>query len=67
MSSTFTLLVNQKTERVTVEYADEPLVYVLRETLNLKGTRFGCGSGQCGACTVLVDGRAQHSCELPIW
>jgi nicotinate dehydrogenase subunit A len=67
MSSTFTLLVNGKTERVAVDYIDEPLLHVLREALKLKGTRFGCGNGQCGACTVLVDGRAQHACELPVW
>jgi nicotinate dehydrogenase subunit A len=47
--------------------ADEntPLLYVLRNDLGLVGTRFGCGSGQCGACFVLVDGRAMASCDLP--
>ena len=54
------------TER-TVEAAPEtPLLYVLRNDLGLPGTRFGCGSGQCGACFVLVDGRAMASCDLPI-
>ena len=54
------------TER-TVEAAPEtPLLYVLRNDLDLPGTRFGCGSGQCGACFVLVDGRAMASCDLPI-
>jgi len=54
------------TER-TVEAAPEtPLLYVLRNDLGLPGTRFGCGSGQCGACLVLVDGRAMASCDLPI-
>ena len=43
-----------------------PLLYVLRNDLGLVGTRFGCGSGQCGACFVLVDGRAMASCDLPI-
>jgi nicotinate dehydrogenase subunit A len=43
-----------------------PLLYVLRNELGLVGTRFGCGSGQCGACFVLVDGRAMASCDLPI-
>jgi nicotinate dehydrogenase subunit A len=42
-----------------------PLLYVLRNDLGLVGTRFGCGSGQCGACFVLVDGRAMASCDLP--
>ena len=43
-----------------------PLLYVLRNDLGLTGARFGCGSGQCGACFVLVDGRAMASCDLPI-
>ncbi len=45
---------------------DRPLLYVLRNELNLMGSRFGCGSGQCGACFVLVDGRPMASCDLPI-
>jgi nicotinate dehydrogenase subunit A len=45
---------------------DTPLLYVLRNHLGLMGTRFGCGSGQCGACFVLVDGRAMASCDLPL-
>jgi len=45
---------------------ETPLLYVLRNHLGLMGTRFGCGSGQCGACFVLVDGRAMASCDLPI-
>jgi nicotinate dehydrogenase subunit A len=49
-------------------HADEetPLLYVLRNDLKLKGTRFGCGLGQCGACTVIIDGRAVLSCDLPV-
>jgi nicotinate dehydrogenase subunit A len=43
-----------------------PLLYVLRNDLGLVGTRFGCGSGQCGACFVMVDGRPMASCDLPI-
>jgi nicotinate dehydrogenase subunit A len=51
----------------SVEAAPEtPLLYVLRNDLGLPGTRFGCGSGQCGACFVLIDGRAMASCDLPV-
>jgi nicotinate dehydrogenase subunit A len=54
-------------ERRSVDAApDTPLLYVLRNSLGLAGTRFGCGTGQCGACFVLVDGRAMASCDLPI-
>lgn len=63
----YTLEVNQTSHQVAVDYPDTPLLYVLREDLGLKGTRFGCGDGQCGACMVLVDGRAQRSCEIPVW
>lgn len=45
----------------------EPLLYVLRDRLGLKGTRFGCGLNQCGACNVLLDGRPVASCDTPIW
>jgi nicotinate dehydrogenase subunit A len=45
---------------------DTPLLYVLRNHLGLMGARFGCGSGQCGACFVLVDGRAMASCDMPL-
>ncbi len=52
---------------LSVEAAPEtPLLYVLRNDLGLPGARFGCGSGQCGACFVLVDGRAMASCDLPL-
>ena len=47
-------------------HRDTPLLYVLRNDLGLVGSRFGCGSGQCGACFVLVDGRAMASCDLPV-
>jgi nicotinate dehydrogenase subunit A len=54
-------------ERHSVAAApDTPLLYVLRNELGLAGTRFGCGGGQCGACFVLVDGRAMASCDLPV-
>ena len=45
---------------------ETPLLYVLRNDLKLKGARFGCGQGQCGACTVLIDGKAVQSCDLPV-
>jgi nicotinate dehydrogenase subunit A len=46
---------------------DTPLLYVLRNDLQLKGTHFGCGAGACGCCTVLLDGRAVNSCDTPLW
>jgi nicotinate dehydrogenase subunit A len=46
---------------------DTPLLYVLRNDLGLKAARFGCGTGQCGACFVLIDGRAVASCDTPLW
>ncbi|MFM9886224.1 MAG: (2Fe-2S)-binding protein [Burkholderiales bacterium] len=44
-----------------------PLLYVLRNDLGLKGTRFGCGTGHCGACHVLLDGRTVAACDTPLW
>jgi nicotinate dehydrogenase subunit A len=46
---------------------DTPLLYVLRNDLGLVGSRYGCGTGQCGACFVIVDGRALPSCDTPLW
>ena len=66
MSETFTLRVNGGTHVVQAERS-APLVYVLRNHLGLKGTRFGCGTGHCGACTVLYDGNAVQSCDTPLW
>jgi len=61
----FELEVNQK--RVTVDVdPSTPLLWVLRDTLALTGTKYGCGMAQCGACTVHLDGRAVRSCVLPI-
>lgn len=57
--------VNGQRSRVTAE-PETPLLYVLRNELQLKGTRYGCGLGQCGACTVVVDGVAVQSCDVPV-
>jgi nicotinate dehydrogenase subunit A len=61
----YTLKVNGKNQAVNVD-ADTPLLYVLRDDLALKGPKFGCGLGQCGACTVHVNGVATRSCLLPV-
>ena len=62
---TFPLIVNGNSVDITTE-ADTPLLYVLRNGLELNGPKFGCGLGECGACTVLIDGVAARSCVLPI-
>ena len=59
------LEVNGARRRVE-SHPDTPLLYALRNELGLTGSRFGCGSGQCGACFVLVDGRPMASCDLPV-
>lgn len=59
------LSVNDVEHHVNVE-PDTPLLYVLRNDLALNGAKFGCGLAQCGACTVLLDGRPQRSCVLPV-
>jgi isoquinoline 1-oxidoreductase alpha subunit len=60
-----TLDVNGK-QLTTEAAADTPLLWVLRDSLNLTGTKFGCGMAQCGACTVHLDGQATRSCVLPV-
>jgi isoquinoline 1-oxidoreductase alpha subunit len=61
----FTFEVNGKQIKVDIE-ADTPLLWVLREQLGLTGTKYGCGIGVCGACTVLFEGQALRSCSLPV-
>jgi nicotinate dehydrogenase subunit A len=60
-----TLNVNGTARQVDAD-PDTPLLYVLRDDLALNGAKYGCGLGQCGACTVLVDGRAVFSCVVPV-
>ncbi len=62
----FILQVNGDAKSVEVGDAGEPLLYVLRNTLGLTGAKYGCGLGQCGACTVLVDGEPVRSCMVPV-
>lgn len=59
------LKINGKHHRVSAE-GDTPLLWVLRDELNLTGTKYGCGIAQCGACTVHVDGQAMRSCVTPV-
>lgn len=58
-------ILNGKKVKVDVE-SDTPLLWVLREQLSLTGTKYGCGIGACGACTVLFEGQAMRSCSLPV-
>ena len=60
--SEITLRVNGNAHRVAIDDPDMPLLYALRDDLALRGPKFGCGLGQCGACTVLIDGEATLSC-----
>ena len=61
----FNLMVNGEARVVDVD-PDTPMLYVLRDTLALRGPKFGCGLAQCGACTIHVDGAAVRSCVLPV-
>jgi aerobic-type carbon monoxide dehydrogenase small subunit (CoxS/CutS family) len=62
---TLTLNVNGTEHKVEAP-ADEPLLFVVRNRLGLTGTKYGCGEGQCGACTVLLDGKPARSCLRPV-
>lgn len=66
MARTIKLNVNGKAASVKVDDPRMPLLYALRGDLGLQGPRFGCGLGQCGACTVIVDGEAVRSCITPV-
>ena len=66
MAETFKLRINGRDYEVEAE-PNTPLLYILRNDLKLKGTRFGCGEAQCGACNVLLDGNPVPSCDTPLW
>lgn len=66
MPERYTLNVNGRHHDVEAE-RDTPLLYILRNDLKLKGARFGCGQGQCGSCTVIMDGKDINSCDTPLW
>ena len=59
------LTIDNKTYKTNANI-DTPLLWIMRDQLNLKGTKFGCGVGQCGACTVLMNGESIRSCSMPI-
>ena len=61
----FTLRINNKTHRINID-ADTPLLWVLRDELGYTGTKYGCGRGLCGACTIHVDGEATRSCMTAV-
>jgi isoquinoline 1-oxidoreductase alpha subunit len=64
--ATYTLNVNGKTQTVDVADGNMPLLWVLRDKLDLKGTKFGCGVAMCGACTVHLDGEVARACVTPV-
>jgi isoquinoline 1-oxidoreductase alpha subunit len=63
--ATFNLKINNQSHQVDVD-PDTPILWVLRDNLGLVGTKYGCGIGQCGACTIHLDGVAMRSCSLPV-
>jgi nicotinate dehydrogenase subunit A len=62
----YKLNINGETRTVDVRDSREPLLYVLRNALGLTGAKYGCGLGQCGSCTVIIDGEAVRSCLVPV-
>src|SRR5258708_353926 len=64
--SSRSLRVNGATRKVSAVAPDTPLLYVLRNDLELNAPKFGCGLAQCGACTVLIDGKSARSCSVPV-
>src|SRR5213595_2193895 len=66
MSKTISFVLNGRQRSVQVDDPEMPLLYALRNDLGLHGPLFGCGLGQCGSCTVLVDGKAVRSCSVPV-
>ena len=62
----YQLTVNEKAVSIDSWDPDQPLLYALRNSLQLYGSKFGCGLGQCGACTVLLDGKPTPSCLVPV-
>ncbi len=65
-SRKFELQINDSKRTVEAE-ENTPLIYILRHDCGLKGTRFGCGAGQCGSCHVMLDGASVPSCDTPLW
>ena len=63
--ASYTLKINGKQRTVEAD-ADMPMLWVLRDLVDLKGTKYGCGIGQCGACTIHLNGNAVRSCQLPV-
>src|SRR5438094_9034428 len=66
MSKTISFVLNGKQRSIQVDDPKMPLLYALRDDLGLHGPRFGCGLGQCGACTVHLEGKAVRSCVTPV-
>ena len=66
MAHSIEVTVNRQLVHLTVDDHNMPVLYALRNDLGLKGPRFGCGLGQCGACTVHIDGDAVRSCTVPV-
>jgi nicotinate dehydrogenase subunit A len=64
--ASYTISVNGNSLAVDSRDPNQPLLYVLRNSLGLTGAKFGCGLGQCGACTIIVDGEATRSCQMPV-